>query len=104
MILEEILTALRNNHHLFTKHALEKLTKSKIKIREVMRAVLHAEMIEDYPMAYPYPACLVLGFLNNGDPVHFVWAFNRQKGYAILVTAYRVAPTLWSPDFRKRVK
>ncbi len=71
---------------------------------EVIDATLSGELIEDYPTAFPFPACLLLGRLPASAPVHAVWALDRATCYAFLVTAYRPDPARWTPDFRTRVK
>ena len=65
-----------------------------------------AVVIEDYFDAIRGPTVLVLQVLQKdrvGQPVHMVWGIRKGgDGPAVLVTAYRPDPLLWSPDFMKR--
>jgi hypothetical protein len=71
---------------------------------ELLEATQGGEVIEDYPNAFPFPACLVLGHVTPSLPVHLVWAFDATRDYSVLVTVYCPDPSRWSDDFRKRVK
>jgi hypothetical protein len=39
----------------------------------------------------------------SGDPVHSVWAYNKQTQWAVLITVYRPDPDLWI-NWRERRK
>ena len=71
---------------------------------QLIHATSGGEIIEDYPDAFPCPACLVLGRMPEGIPIHAVWAFDTGKCYAILVTVYRPEPERWTADLKTRVK
>jgi hypothetical protein len=103
-ILDDVQEAIRAGRALYTDHGIEEMQNDKLTKVEVAAITLVGEIIEDYPTAYPLPACLVLGFLDDGSPVHTVWAFANATKYASLVTVYRPDPARWSADFRKRVK
>ena len=61
--------------------------------QDILGATLAGEVIEDYPKAFPFPACLIMGRAADGRAVHAVWAFDRTAWYAVLVTVYRPDPT-----------
>jgi len=103
-ILDDINRAIRVLRYRVSEHAGEEMKADNLREAQLLTAGFDGEVIEDYPGAYPCPACLVLVHLAAGDPVHVVWAFERQSGYAVMVTAYRPDPKRWSADFRKRVK
>ncbi len=71
---------------------------------DIAMATAGAELVEDYPTAFPFPACLLLGWVAPDAPIHMVWAFDAATDYAVLVTVYRPDPARWSADFRQRVK
>ena len=64
--------------------------------------MVHAEIIEKYPEDRPYPSCVVYGDTFGGEPVHSVWAYNEESGFAAIITVYRPDPTRWKPDWKTR--
>ena len=67
-------------------HAMERLQERGITTADVINVICHGEIIEQYPDAFPYPACLILGNGLNELIVHVVCGSNG----AILkiITAY----------------
>ena len=85
-----------------SKHGVEEMVADELTESEIVAATLSGKLIEDYPEAFPHPACLVLGVLENKKPVHAVWAHEDRSGYSVLITTYRPDPARWSMDFQKR--
>ena len=68
---------------------------------EIFNTVFQGEIIEDYPDDKPYPSCLVFGETFKKEPVHSVWAYNKNNKWVVLITVYRPDPRLWI-NWRKR--
>ena len=84
-------------------HAYDELLEDGILATEVIRGLGDAVIIEDYPDAFKGPSVLTLQTDNNGGVLHAVWGIPKGRiGPAVLVTAYRPDPALWSADFRRR--
>ena len=81
---------------------MERLFQRSIGTTDVVNALIHAEIIEQYPMDYPFPSCLVLGTALNGSPLHVVCGSNGAELW--LVTAYHPDPAEWADDFKSRKK
>jgi len=61
-------------------------------------------VIADYPDDTPYPSRLILGLV-EGQPIHVVVVNDKERGAAIVITAYLPQPEQWNPDYRtKRAK
>jgi uncharacterized protein DUF4258 len=103
-ILEDICASLRNQRYRVSDHAADEMLADAVDVRHVLHATLSGEVIEHYPKAFPFPACLVLGWTSGGIPIHAVWAFDPGPCYAILITVYRPDPARWAADLRTRVK
>lgn len=74
-----------------------------ILLDEILRGVDLAVTIEDYFDANRGPTVLVLQKDTAKRPIHVVWGIRKDtQGPAVLVTAYRPNPQLWSSDFMKR--
>lgn len=96
-----ITEAILANRLRITEHADEEAQADGLTLEEICFSALHGEIIEDYPEARPYPACLILGQTARGDPVHSVWAYNENSRWAALITVYRPEPGRWV-DWRRR--
>ena len=103
MELQEIVTSIRERRFRITDHADEEIQADHLSFDEVFLSVLQGEIIEAYPTDKPYPSCLIFGRNFNGEPIHSVWAYNHETGWAVLVTVYRPDPARWI-DWRERKK
>jgi len=95
MHISDIIAAIQANRVRITYHADEEAEADRLSFDEIFFAVLHGEIIEDYPTDRPYPSCLIYGETFSGDPVHTVWAYNEQNRWAVLITVYRPDPGQW---------
>lgn len=104
--LEDLQQALRQGRVRITQHAKEEMWADRVGPEDVFFTVLEGrpEVVEAYPepQGRPFPMMLVLGWLSEGAPLHSLWAYDAQKGMAILVTVYRPDPARWDETFRKR--
>lgn len=103
MELRFILEAIQAGRIKITDHADEEAEADRLTFDEIYYSVFHGEIIEDYPESKPYPSCLVYGQAFQGDPVHSVWAYNQESGWAVLITVYRPDPERWI-EWRTRRK
>jgi len=89
---------------LFLPHALRQMLRPDRMIRgaEVRRVITEGEVIEDYPKDARGHSCLLLGYGDQGRPIHVVCA--PRDDYLAIITAYLPDPQEWSGDFRRRVK
>ena len=94
-ILKDIINALRSNRIRITDHAEEEAQSDRLSFDQVLYSVQKGEIIEHYPNDTPYPSCLILGWTSSEDPVHSVWAYNRDNRWAVLITVYRPDPQRW---------
>lgn len=99
-ILNLVQALVARGEYLISQHGFRELLADDILTEDVLTGVTHALMVEDYPDSRKEPAVLVLQHDCDGRPVHVMWGIPRAKGTpAVLVTAYRPAPNLWSEDF-----
>ncbi len=103
MDIEHIVEAIRRGRIRISDHADEEAEADQLTFDQIFLSVLRGEIIESYPMDRPYPNCLVLGTGILGEPIHSVWAYNRENGWAVLVTVYRPDPERWV-NWRERRK
>lgn len=102
-ILRRVQALVARGEYLISGHGFRELLADDILTGDVLTGVAHAVVVEDYPDSRKEPAVLVLQIDGNGLPVHVMWGIPKAEGTpAVLVTAYRPAPELWSEDFMKR--
>ena len=95
MDIADILDAVRNGRIRITDHADVEALADHLLFDEIVYSVIHGEIIEDYPDDRPYPSCLIYGDTPTDEPVHTVWAYNRETRAAALITTYRPDPARW---------
>ncbi|MCX6029423.1 MAG: DUF4258 domain-containing protein [Chloroflexi bacterium] len=87
---------------LYLPHALNQMNAPErmISTAEVRTVILHGSVIEDYPEDVRGHSCLMLGYAENGRPVHVVCA--PKPDYLAVITAYVPSPRQWESDWRTR--
>ena len=93
--MEDLIDAIRQNRLRISDHADEEAESDRLSFDEIFFSVFQGEIIEDYPDDKPYPSCLIYGDSFRGEPVHSVWAFNKETKWAVLITVYRPDPDRW---------
>ena len=84
-------------------HGYEELSDEDILARDVLAGVFDGVVVEDYPMYAKGPCVLVLQKDLDQQPIHVVWGIPKDlSSPAVVVTAYRPNPDLWSEDFTRR--
>jgi hypothetical protein len=84
--IENLIRSIGEGKILITDHADEEAEADMLSFDEVYFSVVHGEIIEEYPTDRLYPSCLVYGDTFGAAPVHSVWAYNKESGFAIIVT------------------
>lgn len=85
-----------------TQHAELRRRQRGITVQDIKQAIQTGEIIEDYPDAYPYPACLILGLTTIMKPLHIVCGVG--DGQLWVVTAYFPDSDRWETDLITRKK
>ena len=93
--INEIIAAIQASRVKITDHADDEATEDDLPYGEIRDSVVRGEIIRDYPDDKPYPSCLIFGMNEKEEPVHSVWAYNRESGWAVLITVYRPDPGKW---------
>ena len=84
-------------------HGYDEMSDEDILAREVLAGVSKGIVVEDYPKYAKGPCVLVLQRGQDQRPIHVVWGIPKGlSSPAVVVTAYRPNPDLWSEDFTRR--
>ena len=87
-------------HIKWTAHILEKMQERYIEPSDVIYCISNGKIIEHYPQAYPYPACLILGITISGRHIHTVTGYG--SGFIWIITVYEPDESEWIEGFSVR--
>ncbi len=84
-------------------HGYDEMSNENILARDVIHVVHDGIVVEDYPTYAKGPCVLVFQLDHEQQPLHVVWGIPKNfSSPAVVVTAYRPKPQLWSEDFLRR--
>lgn len=70
----------------WSAHCLERMQERDISRIDVKNCIMNGEIIEDYPMDYPHPSCLIYGYTLSDKVLHVVAGTDNANIY--IITAY----------------
>jgi hypothetical protein len=95
-VLNDIRGAVADGAYRVTGHAADQMVAADIDEVWVLEATMAGQVIDDFPTAFPYPSCLVLGETPHGQRLHALWTYDEVAHHAVLLTVYwprrRAAP------------
>ena len=84
-------------------HGYDEMSDEDILAREVLAGVSEGIVVEDYPTYAKGPVCSCCKEIWISVRSHVVWGIPKGlSSPAVVVTAYRPNPDLWSEDFTRR--
>jgi hypothetical protein len=77
--------------------------KRNISLEEVKFILDKGDVIREYQDDKPYPSFLLLAF-NDLRPLHLLVAKDIETGNCIMVTVYEPEKSIWSTDFKTKIR
>lgn len=98
-----IMKLVQENNIKISAHGYDELSEDEILVRDVITGIQESVVIEEYPEYPKGPCILVLEHDHHGNPIHVVWGIPKKANApAVIITAYRPQPEIWSSDFLRR--
>jgi len=100
MNIEDLIGKIKGKKIKWRGHASKRILERNITREDTIESILHGEIIEEYPDDFPFPSCLVLGYTEDGMPLHIVCSIGQDNLW--IVTVYRPDPNKWGNNFNMR--
>ena len=84
----------------WTEHLVSRLRERGIKRADVISCIQNGIIIEQYPDAYPYRACLVFYISLDNKPIHVAAGISDNELF--IITAYYPTLDKWENDYKTR--
>ena len=102
-IFKAILELIERKEIVISNHGYDELADDRIFVHDILAGIKEAIVVENYPEYPKGPCVLLLQKDSNGNSLHVVWGIPKGAASpAVLVTAYRPDPDVWSKDFLRR--
>ena len=102
---KRVLDLIKKGEVKISNHGYDELAEDGLLVKDVIATVKSGKIVEDYPEYPKGPCVLVLQRDREGNPMHVVWGIPKNASSpAVLVTAYKPDPLIWTDDFMERRK
>lgn len=97
--ISEIKEKISKKEYHFTDHAVKRMIQRSVKRIEVEEAIMHGEIIEEYPDDKYSPSCLIYGKTRKGRDLHIQISFPPR---VVIVTLYEPNSEEWIDQRTRR--
>lgn len=98
--INQIKKLVKDQKVIWRNHMLARMRQRRIRIDDVINCILTGEVIEHYPLDYPYPSYLVLGRSGDNQALHVVCAVGQGRVW--MISTYKPDHEHWNEDFKTR--
>ncbi|RLA06916.1 MAG: DUF4258 domain-containing protein [Gammaproteobacteria bacterium] len=101
MQIENIQQEINNDNYFLSKHADDERKNDNITILELEQAILNGYILEKYDDDIRGSSCLIVGFTDEGKPIHVVCGTKSEV--LVIITVYiPTAPKFITPFQRRK--
>lgn len=97
--IEWIKNSVKNGKDYFSKHADQERQNDNLTLSEVKESLLNGIILEQYPDTGRGESCLVVGFTNDGKPIHIVCGERQEK--LVIITVYIPLPPKFKNPYKR---
>ena len=83
----------------FSKHAEQERQNDDLLLTEIREALLNGMILEQYPDTGRGECCLVVGFTNQGKPIHIVCGERNDR--LVIITVYIPSPPKFKNPYER---
>jgi hypothetical protein len=97
----QLLAATAAGRLVWSAHGWQRAKERRFTRDDVLSALEHGEVIEDYPTPWPCPAILLLALVSE-HRVHVVAAMDEERDEAYIITVYEPTADKFEADWKTR--
>ncbi|MEW6585368.1 MAG: DUF4258 domain-containing protein [Nitrospirota bacterium] len=99
MEIEWIRQRISQGEYFFSKHGDQERQNDNLTISEVKEALLSGRILEQYQDTGRGESCLVVGFTEEGKPIHIVCG--ERGGWLVIITVYIPRPPKFKTPYER---
>jgi hypothetical protein len=66
--------------------------------------MLEGQILEQYPMAKPFPKCLMMAMIEPSRPLYVALAYDENTDYIHVITVHWLDPSKWEDPWTRKEK
>jgi len=102
--LKNIQSAVYEARNKWRYHALRRFRERGITREQVKRVMQEGQILEQYPMAKPFPKCLMMAMVELDRPLYVALAYDEDTDYIYVITVYWLDASRWEDPWTRRAK
>ncbi len=99
MDIESIKAKVRHDDYFYSLHADNERQNDGLSIIEIEEAIVNGRILENYEDTGRGESCLIVGFSNDGKPIHIVSGYNNDQ--VVIITVYIPTPPKFKTPYER---
>lgn len=100
--IEHIQERIRKDKYYFSKHGDQERQNDNLKIAEVEEVIFNGKILEQYKNTGRGESCLIVGFTQEGKPIHIVCG--ERGDWLVIITVYIPRPPKFKNPYERGKK
>ncbi len=99
MDIKSIKEKVKSSEYFFSRHGDIERQNDNLSISEVEEAIFNSRVLEQYEDTGRGESCLLVGFTDNGKPIHIVCGYNENS--LVIITVYIPSPPKFKNPYER---